>query len=65
MTPITGTGARKNLFGLISQVNDDHIAAERTSLVVCLLQLHSSTHHMRGARTNQSRVTNVITEYKA
>lgn len=31
MTAITATDARKNLFGLIKQVNDDHSAVEVVS----------------------------------
>jgi antitoxin YefM len=31
MAPITGTEARKNLFGLIQQINDDHIVVEVAS----------------------------------
>ncbi|WP_104190466.1 type II toxin-antitoxin system Phd/YefM family antitoxin [Cryobacterium sp. Y82] len=31
MSAITATEARKNLFGLIQQVNDDHIAVEVVS----------------------------------
>lgn len=31
MTAITATGARKRLFGLIRQVNDDHTAVEVVS----------------------------------